>query len=60
MWTSTTGRGKPVGVGETGEIVIHTDEQTPCGLFSGYYNDEKEHGKRWHDGVYTPATRPAG
>ena len=44
--------GKPVGVGETGEIVIHTDEGAPCGLFSGYYNDEQSTENAWHDGVY--------
>ena len=34
--------GNPVACGETGEIVVRTDKEVPCGLFMGYYlNDEK-------------------
>ena len=33
--------GKPVPDGETGEIVVHTENGAPCGLFLGYYNDEE-------------------
>ena len=44
--------GNPVGVGETGEIVIHTDKNIPCGLFSGYYLDEEKTREVWHDGMY--------
>jgi acetyl-CoA synthetase len=44
--------GNPVGVGETGEIVIHTDKEKPCGLFTGYYLDEKLTSSAWHDGLY--------
>ena len=44
--------GKPVGVGETGEIVIHTDKEVPCGLYLGYYNDEVHTKESWHDGMY--------
>lgn len=44
--------GKPVGVGESGEIVIHTDKKVPCGLFKGYYLDEDKTGEVWHDGMY--------
>ncbi len=44
--------GNPVGVGETGEIVIHTDKQIPCGLFSGYYRDEEKTREVWHNGLY--------
>ncbi len=39
-------------VGETGEIVIRTDENVPCGLFLGYYQDEKQTKASWHDGMY--------
>jgi acetyl-CoA synthetase len=44
--------GNPVGVGETGEIVIHTDKDIPCGLFTGYYLDEEKTKSAWHDGLY--------
>ena len=44
--------GKPVGVGETGEIVIHTDREVPCGLFCGYYRDQEKTKEAWHDGLY--------
>jgi acetyl-CoA synthetase len=44
--------GNPVGVGETGEIVIHTDKENPCGLFTGYYMDEEKTRASWHDGLY--------
>jgi acetyl-CoA synthetase len=44
--------GEPVGVGETGEIVIHTDKQVPCGLFREYYLDEEKTREAWHDGLY--------
>lgn len=44
--------GTPVGVGETGEIVIRTDKNIPCGLFSGYYLDEEKTSAAWHDGIY--------
>jgi acetyl-CoA synthetase len=44
--------GNPVGIGETGEIVIHTDKEVPCGLFTGYYLDEEKTKSSWHDGLY--------
>ncbi len=44
--------GNPVPDGETGEIVIKTDGETPCGLFSGYYQDEEKTREAWHDGYY--------
>ncbi len=44
--------GTPTKIGEVGEIVIHTDESIPCGLFCGYYNDEKHTKEAWHDGLY--------
>lgn len=44
--------GNPVGVGESGEIVIHTKDSIPCGLFKGYYLDEEKTNESWHDGLY--------
>ena len=44
--------GKPVPVGETGEIVIHVENGTPCGLFAGYYDDEAKTNEVRHDGLY--------
>ena len=44
--------GNPVPVGETGEIVVHTENGAPCGLFLGYYNDEEKTKEVWHDGLY--------
>lgn len=44
--------GKSVGVGETGEIVIHTDEGAPCGLYCGYFRDAEKTKEAWHDNIY--------
>ncbi len=44
--------GNPVADGEPGEIVIHTEEHVPCGLFLGYYNDQEQTEAAWHDGCY--------
>ncbi len=44
--------GNSLGVGETGEIVIHTDKNTPCGLFKEYYRDDEKTSEAWHDGMY--------
>lgn len=44
--------GNPVADGETGEIVVHTDNGVPCGLFLGYYNDEEKTREVYHDGLY--------
>ncbi len=44
--------GKPVPMGETGEICIRTEEHIPCGLFAGYYHDEEMTKQAWHDGYY--------
>ncbi len=45
-------QGNSVPAGEVGEIVIHTDREGPCGLFRGYYLDEKMTESAWHDGLY--------
>ncbi len=44
--------GNPVANGEVGEIVIHTEEGSPCGLFREYYLDEEKTSEAWHDGLY--------
>ena len=48
-----TPEGKPAGTGETGEIVIFTEEnKPPCGLFLGYLNRPDATAAAWHDGYY--------
>ncbi len=47
-----TDDGKSAEVGETGEIVVRTQDGIPCGLFAGYYGDEENTKKAWHDGMY--------
>ncbi|MBQ3596257.1 MAG: AMP-binding protein [Clostridia bacterium] len=44
--------GNSVPAGEVGEIVIHTDKETPCGLFKEYYRDSEKTNEAWHDGLY--------
>jgi len=44
--------GNIAGPGEVGEIVILTDEGSPCGLFDGYYMDKERTEAAWHDGAY--------
>lgn len=44
--------GKMCASGESGEIVIRTQEGAPCGLFQGYYADQAETDEKWHDGWY--------
>lgn len=44
--------GTSADIGETGEIVVKTDKGIPCGLFSGYYLDEENTKKSWHDNMY--------
>ena len=44
--------GNSVKDGEPGEIVVRTDKGVPCGLFMGYYADEKQTQEAWHDGMY--------
>lgn len=39
-------------VGETGEIVICTQEQIPDGLFMEYHKDPEKTKNAWHDGFY--------
>ncbi len=44
--------GKPVEKGEVGEICVNVKNGAPCGLFTGYYNDEEKTKEVWHDGYY--------
>ena len=44
--------GNSVKMGETGEIVVRTDNGAPCGLFTGYYQDAEKTAEAWHDNVY--------
>ncbi len=44
--------GNSVADGETGEIVIRTDKNIPCGLYKEYYLDGEKTKDAWHDGMY--------
>ncbi len=44
--------GNPVPDGVNGEIVIHTEPKTSCGVFLGYYLNEEATKNVWHDGMY--------
>ncbi len=47
-----TNDGESAAVGETGEIVIHTKNGAPCGLFLGYYGNKERTDEVWYDGTY--------
>lgn len=44
--------GTPAPVGETGEIVIRTDKNVPCGLFMGYFRNPEKSKEAWDNGIY--------
>ncbi len=44
--------GNTVSDGESGEICINLQNGAPCGLFTGYYNDEEKTREVIHDGYY--------
>ncbi|OPZ96807.1 MAG: Acetyl-coenzyme A synthetase [Bacteroidetes bacterium ADurb.Bin416] len=44
--------GRPVEVGEQGQIVVRTDKRHPIGLFRGYYRNETLTNEAHHDGIY--------
>ena len=44
--------GTSAGIGETGEIVIRTNERIPCGLYLGYYRDEESTKKSYDNNIY--------
>ncbi|AEC02769.1 AMP-binding protein [Parasphaerochaeta coccoides] len=45
-------KGNPVGTGQQGEIVIHTQRGKPLGLFMGYYRDSVLTQSVYHENVY--------
>jgi acetyl-CoA synthetase len=44
--------GKVCEVGEIGQIVIHTDNRKPVGMFNGYFRDDELTKKVWQNGIY--------
>jgi acetyl-CoA synthetase len=44
--------GTPCGMGEEGQIVIHTDKRKPCGMFGGYYRDDALTNSVWYGDIY--------
>ncbi len=44
--------GKPVPLGEVGEIVVNLQNGSPCGLFTEYYKDKEKTDEVIHDGYY--------
>ena len=46
------GEGRSVEDGEQGQIVIHTSNGKPVGLFKEYYRDTERTKEAWHDGIY--------
>ncbi|MCQ2512572.1 MAG: AMP-binding protein [Lachnospiraceae bacterium] len=47
-----TPEGNHAEVGEAGEICIDISDGAPCGLFGGYYQNEKDTDAVWYDGYY--------
>lgn len=44
--------GQPCEIGEEGELVVNTAMGCPTGIFEGYYRDDEQTGRVWHDGYY--------
>ncbi|MDR1869073.1 MAG: AMP-binding protein [Treponema sp.] len=44
--------GTSCGMGEEGQIVIHTGKRKPCGIFGGYYRDDALTKSVWSDNIY--------
>lgn len=44
--------GKPVDAGGVGEVVLHTDNGKPCGMFDGYYKNPELTKSVWYDNLY--------
>ena len=42
----------PCEAGNEGEIVIHTNDSKPVGMFNGYYRDDQLTSTVWKDGLY--------
>lgn len=47
-----TAEGRPTEDGETGEVVVRTNNGKPTGLFMGYYRDEALTNEVYHNNVY--------
>ncbi len=45
-------KGESCEVGEEGQIVIHTAESKPPGMFCGYMRDDELTNSVWHDDIY--------
>lgn len=39
-------------IGQEGQIVIHTKNRKPVGIFDGYYRDPERTKSVWHDNIY--------
>lgn len=44
--------GAPCEAGQVGEVVVHTENGAPAGMFQGYYRNEQRTREAWHDGLY--------
>ena len=44
--------GNDVPDGEVGEIVVDVSNGAPCGLFTGYYNNQEKTDEVWYNGYY--------
>jgi len=44
--------GNPCEAGNEGEIVIHTSDSKPVGMFNGYYRDDQLTSTVWKNGLY--------
>lgn len=45
-------KGTHCGIGEVGQIVVHTGKRMPVGLFEGYYREPERTASVWHKGIY--------
>ena len=48
----TTEEQKIAETGEVGEICVYVGDGAPCGLFTGYFENEADTAACWHDGYY--------
>ena len=47
-----TSDGRSAEAGEQGQIIIHTGDSKPIGLFKEYYRDAERTKEAWQDGIY--------
>lgn len=45
-------KGNSCGIGEVGQIVIHTGKRMPVGIFDGYYREPDRTASVWRNGIY--------